>query len=317
MINRREHKAFALVVIGLIVSLWSIEGKAQQDPMYTMYMWNTLSVNPGYAGSADRLSLSALSRHQWVGIEGAPTTQSFVVSTPLKNQHLGIGVSLNHDRVGPIANTSIYGDFAYRIHISRGTRLAFGLKGGINMFQGSFTSLANTDPTDPNFQQDLPNKLSPNFGFGTYLYSKKGYVGIAAPKLLEDELVVGNDDPSVVGFFEEQRHFFFIAGYVFDIDRDIKYRPSVLVKAVKGAPISLDITNMFLFVDKLWLGLAYRHGDAISAVASYQITDQLRAGYAYDFAISGINGYTGGSHEIMINYDLKFVKHMVLSPRYF
>jgi len=314
----RMKSILSLTAFSLLIVIGT-EQKAfgQQDPMYTMYMWNTLTVNPGYAGSADRLSLTALSRHQWTGLKGAPSTQSLVASTPLKDQHLGIGLSLNHDKVGPIMNTSVYGDFAYRMHLNRQTRLAFGLKAGLNFLQGNFTGLENTDPTDPNFQQNAPNKVSPNFGFGLYLYSLKGYVGVAAPKLLEDELVVGSDDPGLAGFFDEQRHYFFIAGYVFDLNDDLKYRPSIMVKAVKGAPVSIDVTNMFLFVEKFWAGLAYRHNSSISGVLSYQVTDQLRAGYAYDFTTSGLQGYQGGSHEIMLTYDLKFIKHMVLSPRYF
>ncbi len=304
------------LVLGVALGI-SQKASAQQDPLYTLYMWNTLSVNPAYAGSADRLSLTALSRIQWTGIEGAPRTQSFVISTPLKDQHLGVGLSVNHDKVGPVTNTSLYGDFAYRMHLTRQTRLAFGLKAGVNLLQGNFADLNNVDPTDPNFQQNLPNKVSPNFGFGAYLYNPKGYIGIAAPKIFEDELVVGGDDPGVVGFFKEQRHYFLIAGYVFDIDRDIKYRPSILVRAVQGAPLAIDVTNMMVFADKFWTGLAYRHKESIDAIVSYQFTDQFRAGYAYDFAISGLQGYQGGSHEIMITYDLKFIKHMVLSPRYF
>ena len=291
---------------------------AQQDPLYTMYMWNTLSVNPGYAGSADRLSLTALSRLQWAGIEGAPRTQSLVISTPLKNQHLGIGLSVNHDKAGPITNTGLYGDFAYRMHLTSETRLALGLKAGVNMLQGNFRDLANTDPTDPNFQQNISNKISPNFGFGAYLYNPKGYIGLAAPKLFEGgQQLARGDDPGVVGFFKEQRHYFLVAGYVFDIDKGIKYRPSILIKAVQGAPIALDLTNMFLFAEKFWAGLSYRHNESIDAIVSYQFSNQLRAGYAYDFAISGLQGYQGGSHEVMVTYDLKFIKHMVLSPRYF
>lgn len=291
--------------------------RAQQDPMYTMYFWNTMAVNPGYAGSADLFTVSALARQQWVGLDGAPSTQTLTLHSPLPNQSLAVGLSAVHDKVGPVDNTIVYGDFAYRIRVSENARLAFGLKAGVDMMQVQLSSLQNVDASDPLFAQDLANKAKPNFGFGLFYFTSKGYFGLSAPKLIEQERLQVQGNTDVITGITQRRHYFLIAGYVFDLGRSVKFRPSTLVKAVEGAPLSIDLTAMFLLNERLWLGAAYRHEASMSAIAAYNITDQLRAGYAYDFTTGELRTQQSGSHEIMLSYDLRFNKDKTLSPRYF
>jgi type IX secretion system PorP/SprF family membrane protein len=292
--------------------------KAQQDPMYTMYMWNTMAVNPGYAGSADLFTVAGLTRHQWVGLSGAPSTQTLTAHTPLPWESLGVGLSVVHDQVGPVNNTVAFVDIAYRIRVNDRARLAFGLKAGMDLMQLRLGSLQNVDASDPLFGQNITSKAQPNFGFGAYYWGKKGYIGVSAPKLLEhDRFESGASNNNAVSAVRQRRHYFLIGGYVFDFSRDVKFRPSVLVRAVEGAPVSADLSLMFLLREKLWLGGAYRNEDAVSAIIAYQITDQFKVGYAHDFTTSALRSYHSGTHELMLSYDLRFNKEKTLSPRYF
>jgi type IX secretion system PorP/SprF family membrane protein len=290
---------------------------AQQDPMYTMYMWNTSSVNPGYAGSADLFTVTGLMRQQWVGLDGAPNTQTLTAHTPLKEPSLGVGLSVVHDQVGPVNNTLIFADVAYRMQVTESARLAFGLKAGIDMFQADLTGLQNVDANDQLFQQNVSSSTKPNFGFGLYYWSRKGYLGLSAPKLIEHDRLSVDGTAGTVDAVQQRRHYFLIAGYVFTLSRDVKLRPSTLIKVVEGAPLQIDLSALFLLREKLWLGAAYRSGDSMDAIIAYQITDQLKAGYAYDLGLSELKGHHGGSHELMLSYDLRFNQEKTLSPRYF
>lgn len=291
--------------------------RAQQDPMYTMYMWNTLAVNPGYAGSADLFTVTGLARQQWVGLSGAPSTQTLTAHTPLPMESLGVGLSVVHDQVGPVNNTVAYADVAYRIRVNDRSRLAFGLKAGIDLMQLKLGSVQNVDVNDPLFGQNITSKAAPNFGFGLYYWNAKGYLGLSVPKLLEQDRFEADAANTVVSAVRQRRHYFLIGGYVFDFGRDVKFRPSFLLKAVEGAPISLDLSAMFLLREKLWLGAAYRNQAAVSALIAYQITDQFKVGYAHDFTTTALRSYQSGTHELMLSYDLRFNKERTLSPRYF
>ncbi len=289
---------------------------AQQDPMYTMYMWNMMTVNPGYAGSADVMNGTVLARRQWIGIDGAPATNSLLAHTPMRTKAIGLGLSVVDDRIGPSKSTGVFADFAYRIKVKKNTRLAFGLKAGFNSMRMRMSSVPGTDANDPIYQQDIRGGLRPNFGFGLYYWGKKGYVGLSTPKLLREDLIARTENGDVRAFREEH-HYFLIAGYVFALSPEVKFRPSALVKTVAGAPLSADLSANFLFMEKLWAGAAYRTAKEVSGIFSYQITDQLRAGYAYDFSLSRLSSQHGGSHEVMLSYDLAFTKRLLRSPRYF
>lgn len=305
------------ILLALVFATTATVASAQQDPQYTMYMWNMMSVNPGYAGSNDLLSITALARQQWTGLDGAPSTQSLVIHSPLKNEKIGLGLSAVNDNIGPVHTTLIYGDFAYRIRTGENTRLAFGLKAGINLFQAKVGELSNVNASDPVFQQNVSGKPSPNFGFGVYYWGKKGYLGLSAPKLVENsyETVVTSAGETKV--LAERRHLFLVGGYVFTLSETFKLRPSFLVKAVDGAPISFDLSALAIIHDKFWIGGAYRNQSSFSAIVAFQATEQFRVGYAYDFTTTELRGYQSGSHELMLTYDLRFNKDKILSPRYF
>lgn len=315
--HRINMRASLKILLPVLTIAMNGIAHAQQDPMYTMYMWNTLSVNPGYAGSADLFTITGLAREQWVGLDGAPSTQTLTLHTPLSNNAIGIGLSAVHDEVGPVNNTLLFGDFAYRIRVTKNARLAFGLKAGVDLFQADLTSVPGTDVGDPLFQQNTSSSAKPNFGFGLYYWSKKGYVGISTPKLMQHSRLGVDDANGTVSAITQKRHLFLIAGYVFTFSPAVKFRPSFLLKAVDGAPLSIDLTANFLLLERLWLGAAYRNEDSMAGIIAYNITEQLRAGYAYDLTLSPLRAHEGGTHELMLQYDLSFTREKTLSPRYF
>ena len=303
-------RVLALVVVFM---LGRSSVHAQQDPLYSQYMFNTLAFNPAYAGSADVFTVMALSRHQWVGFEGAPATQTFLAHTPLRNQALALGLTAMTDKVGPARQTGAFLDLAYRIRTGTDTRLSFGLKGGVNFFQADLAGLATVNPDQANV--NVQGQLMPNFGFGLYWHAPRYYVGLSAPKLLENELVPAST--GVITTSSEVRHFFLMGGYVLDLGRDLKFKPSFMTRVVKGSPLSVDLNASFLLRERIWFGALYRLGNAFGVFGQYRVNDQLSVGYAFDLTTTKLGAYNAGTHEVMLSYDLRFIKGRTISPRYF
>ncbi len=303
----------------LLVCLFgSLIVNAQQDAMYTHYSFNTLAVNPAYAGTRDALTVTALHRSQWVGFPGAPTTQTVTLHTPIINKNTGLGVSIINDKIGPSNMTSLYVDLSYRIKITDKSWLSFGLKGGMNIRKIDLTSLETATDFDPSLASDVESDFLPNFGFGLYYFSHRYYLGVAIPKLLENDFKY-NDIKSITELSSEKKHYFLIAGAVFNLTENVLLKPTSYVKLTHGAPIEGDITANFIFYDKFWAGLMYRTGDAAGVLVGINITDQLSVGYSYDWSFTNSTGrYNAGSHEIMLRYDFIFKsKQKIQSPRYF
>ncbi len=307
----RRH--IARSVGAALLLLATISGSAQQDPLFSQYMFNTLAFNPAYAGSANVFTVMALSRHQWVGFDGAPSTQTVLAHSPLPNENMAMGLSVLTDKVGPTRQTAAYADYAYRIRTGADTRLAFGLKGGVNLYQADLASLTSVDPD--NASVNVKGQVLPNFGFGMFWQGPRYYAGLSIPKLLENE--IDADGGAALVTASEVRHYFVMAGYVMDLDRHLKFKPSMMLRVVKGAPLSLDLNANFLLRDRIWLGAMYRVGNAFGLLGQYQVNDQFRIGYAFDLTTTKLGAYNAGTHEIMLNYDLRFVKGRTISPRYF
>lgn len=292
---------------------------SQQQPLYTMYMWNQLIINPGYAGSRDALTASAVWREQWVGLDGAPSTQVVSIHSPLPNEKIGLGLTVQNDHIGPSNNTGVWGDFAYRLQVSEHAKLSFGLRAGFGIYQADLTSLDNVENNDPAFNKNVDNNFLPNFGFGAYYYGNRGYVGISMPTIIENELNSGNN-PGNDHLDVYSRHYYLMGGYVFSLSQDslgVMFKPSTVIRVVDGAPVSFDVSANFLIKQKLWLGAAYRFKDSFAALVSFQFTDHLQAGYSYDFGTSDLRSYHGGSHEIMLTYDFFHNDIKTKNPRYF
>lgn len=291
---------------------------AQQDPQYTQYMYNTIVVNPAYAGTREMLSVFALHRTQWVGLEGAPVTNNISVHTPLTRSNVGLGLSIVNDRIGPSDETNIGVDFSYYIKASETYKLSFGLKASANLLNVDFTKLNIYNSGDPRFQYNIDNKFSPNIGAGLYLHSDNTYVGLSIPYFLETNHFDKSASATASNFsLKEKTHYFFIAGHVFDFSPDVKFKPSVLTKIVAGAPLQVDLSANFLMNDKFTAGLAYRWDAALSGLIGFQVSDSWFLGYSYDLETTKLANYNSGSHEIFLRYELLRKNDKIISPRFF
>jgi len=287
---------------------------AQQDAQFSQYMFNTMAINPGYAGSADVLNASVLFRAQWVGFDGAPQTQTLTANTPLKNKSLAIGGNLYNDVLGPEQRFGFYGTFAYRI-LFRKSKLSFGANAGFDVFQGKFSTLDLIDNNDQAFIEDVKGKFLPNAGFGIFYYSKVFYVGLSAPRLVQNSIYEAVDGTPTNG--KQLISYYFTAGYVFQLSKEVKFKPAILFKFTQNAPAQLDVNLNFLFVERFWVGLMYRPSSAWGVLLQFQINDQLRFGYSLDLSTYELQSYNNGTHEFMLSYDFGYNRTKIRSPRYF
>lgn len=291
---------------------------AQQDAQYTQYMYNTLAVNPAYAGSRGVFSIGALHRSQWVGLDGAPTTQTLNFHTPVSNR-VGIGLSIVNDEIGNGTNQDTYFDaaFSYTIPTSETGNLSFGLKAGGHFLNIDFSQLRNFGAE--NNLPNIDNKFAPNFGAGIYYHTDKFYAGASVPNFLQTEHFDNTGTNSSSFLAEERLNMYFITGYVFDLNRNVKFKPAALVKAVQGAPLQVDASANFMFNDKFTLGAAYRWDAAVSALFGFQISDQFMLGLAYDREVTdlGATRFNDGSFEIFLRYEFLTRYKKVITPRFF
>ena len=299
-----------ILIFALMLTCYS--GFAQQDSQYTQYMYNTININPAYAGSRGVMSVFGLHRTQWVGLDGAPTTNTFSFNTPINNSNLGVGFSVVNDRIGPTSDNTISADISYTIPMNEVYKLSFGVKASGNIFNLDTDKLDPSNPIDPNLQ-NFNNEFSPNFGAGVYLHSDKLYLGLSVPNFLQDSKYNDNE----VAVFQERMNFYFIGGYVFDVSQSIKFKPAVLTKMVNGSPLQVDASANFLFFDKFMLGGAYRWDAAVSALAGFQVTDGLFIGYSYDMETTQLRRYNSGSHEVFLRFELFNKVSKMVSPRFF
>ncbi len=291
--------------------LASVGGYSQQQPMYAQYMFNGLAINPAYAGSHGSLSLTALSRHQWAGVEGAPTTQTLSAHSPVRNENIGLGMMIVRDNVGVTNQLSANFIYSYKIQLAKGV-LSSGLQFSLNQYKISYSKLNINN--DIAFGPDDVSKVNPNFGAGMYYASRLFYAGVSVPTLMETSV----DDENPSELLDVNRHYFFHSGYVFTLNRDLKLKPNTLIKFVDGAPLSIDLNANLLVREVIWVGVSYRSFQSLGALFDIQVTDQLRIGYAYDFpAFSTSKGLNASAHEFMLHYNFTFFKSKSHSPRYF
>ncbi len=293
---------------------------AQQDAEYSMYRFNGLYLNPAYSGSHDVITATAIYRNQWMKMRGAPQSASVAIHSPLKNERVGLGLIYSYDQIGVSKTNSVNASFAYRIPVGKKKKVKFciGLSAGFTNYRADLNNVATTEANDPNFVSNNQNRWLPNVGFGIYVYSEKFFVGVSLPHILANRLngktSVFETSPTIA---RQYYHLLVTGGYVFDLGKKVKFMPSVLFKYVPvHAPITFDFNATFVFVDRLWLGAAYRLNDSYNFMAAVNITKQLRVGYAYDLTVSSLNKYTSGSHEVMLGFDFDFERRKVVSPRY-
>ena len=305
----------------LFVGIMASGVNAQQDAQYTQYMYNTLSVNPAYAGSRGQLSFAGLYRSQWVGLDGAPETFTINLHSPIRNSRLGYGVSIVNDNIGDgvVQETYLDAVVSYTIDLAMDAKLSFGLKAGGNMLSLDFNGLRNFDQEVVN-QNNIDNRFTPNFGLGVYYHTDKFYAGLSAPNVLESEYFDNDNSGDGVNFLSAERmNIYLITGYVFDIGADLQFKPALLTKAVSGAPLQVDLSASFLFANKFSFGAAYRWDAAVSGLVGFQVTDQIMLVLAYDRETTELGGtqFNDGSFEVFLRLELLKSFQRTISPRFF
>ena len=314
------------LAIALLILLGTFSGNAQQDPQYTQYMYNTQVVNPAYAGSRDVLSIGLLYRTQWVNLDGSPKTATLTGDSPIGN-NMGLGLTFVRDEIGPSTRSNITVDYSYSINVSDNSKLAFGVKGGMDILDVNFSDLnlpGGVVPDDPNFQNPIDNKLDPQIGAGIYFNTDRFYAGLSVPNFLNtkhfeqsDIVSPDPDNPVDVTTAADRMHYFFIAGYVFDLSDNVKFKPATMFKMVAGSPLQADVSANFLFYEKFTAGVSYRWSAAVSAMVGFQVADPIFIGFGYDFDTTDISSYSGGSYEFMLRFDVFNKPERVLTPRFF
>jgi type IX secretion system PorP/SprF family membrane protein len=290
--------------------------KAQQDPQYTMYMFNMMSINPAYAGIKDGTELTLLGRKQWVSYPGAPQTISFNIHTPLYYEKMGIGISVINDRLGIMNHNIINLAYAYHAKFKKSI-LSFGLQTSFTQFSSNFSNIRLDAPgksalPDQAFQNINQSDLKA--GGGIFWYNNKGYLGVSTPLLVKVTL---NGSSGNISPYDSKSHFFLTGGYVFDIGGNKKLKPSTLIKYTNGAPIEFDLNCNLHFNEVFGIGLSWRSFDSMDAIIEYAINKNLKIGYAYDYTLTNLSNYNSGSHEIMLNWQFGFKKGKIITPRYF
>jgi type IX secretion system PorP/SprF family membrane protein len=303
-----------LYLVALVVFSITMDLQAQQDPHYTQYMYNMNVINPAYAGSKENLSIGMLYRKQWVEIEDAPTTATFSGHAPV-GKNVGLGLSVISDKIGPVEENNIYGDFSYTLQLGGEHKLAFGLKAGLTLHQvGLYSDINHTlpDQNDPAFAQNTSNSYF-NLGSGLFYYTNKYYLALSVPNMMKSKHLDFNGRE----FGSEVSHYFVTGGYVFDVSENIKFKPFFMMKSAFNAPTSLDLSTNFLFNQKFEAGITYRLEDSFGAMINYAISPNVKLGYAYDHIVSDLNVTTPSSHEIVLLFDLNFPRKVSSSPRFF
>lgn len=289
-------------------------GFAQQDPQYSQYMFNQLAINPAYAGSKEALSAAVFLRDQWTGIDGAPKTETFTIHGPMRKKKVGLGFTVIGDQIGPKKSIGALASYAYRIKIRDG-KLSFGLRFGIYQYIFNWSEINYKDQADIYNSQSQTSTLVPTSDAGLYYYTNSLYTGISATHLFNGRLTnVTNQNGD---YAQLSPHLFYTLGKAWAVSDKLIFSPSCMIKAAKNSPVTADINFSFLLNQRLWMGLSVRTGFGIVAYTQFNITDKFRIGYAFDFGINKVGRAGGGSHELMLSYDLKISKPAFFSPRYF
>lgn len=309
----------AVSVVLLVSTTFSSFGQ-QDDPMYSQYMFNIQAFNPAYVGSWECIGFMVLGRYQWVGFDGAPETHTFTVQAPLRNERVGLGLSVISDNIGKEKRLAFFTDYSYRLKVGDEASLRLGLKAGFTNYRNNLSRYKPIETNDPTFQGEISEKFMPNAGVGIFLSAPRYYFGVSIPKLLKNDFENGVEDyKSDV----EYRNMNMIAGYVLDLGESVKFKPSVMFRHSESLPFVYDLNASFLFKEVFWLGGMFRStswkgsGSAIGANVQFIISQKLRLGYAYDMDMGDIGSYGNGSHEIMISYELRSLVKSFTSPRYF
>jgi len=301
-------------ITGFIFLLISFSAFAQQDPLFSQYMFNKLALNPAYAGSREILTVDMLDRYQWVGIDGAPRTFTVGAHMATRSNKVGLGVYAYRDALGPTVNQGLMATYAYRLLLGKGT-LAFGLQAGFKYFNFDWQQINVEDPDFAFNPQDI-QRFTPDANFGVYYQTRYMFAGLSSKQLFQNEYGLAKIDDKTT-YTKLLRHFYGMAGLAVPLNDKLIFRPSLLAKFVKNAPLQFDVNASLLFGDIFWIGASYRTEKAIVFLTEFRISEKFRVGYSYDIYLNELQPQNKGSHEIRLGIDIDTFHSRMMTPRYF
>lgn len=309
------YKSLFLSFFGILLFGFHPNLYAQQDPVFNQYMNNLLTVQPAYAGMSGYVNVTALSRIQWVGFEGAPNSNTFTVQGPFKKYNVGLGLSIITDKFGPVRQTGVYADYAFRVVLDNDQYVSFGIKGGFNRYEALLSDLSVHDPNDPVSAFDINKKYMPNFGVGFMWHADNFFIGASVPKVFRNK--INSDSGATV--YQEEMNFYAMGGYVVDITDNMKFKPTILARWSKNTPTIVDFTATALLYERVWVGGTYRLQNSYGLLFQVYINSSVKLGYAYDLTTFHPSQYNAGTHEFMLSYDfpVKRKRFCRFTPRYF
>lgn len=309
-------KSFLKNITFLIVGLAPLFVSAQQDPQYSQYMFNPLSINPAYSGSRGVMNGALVYRNQWVSFPGAPNTQVLAINTPLKKGKVGIGFELIRDQIGPKNTMAAYASYAYRVPLGKG-KLAFGLGAGFMNYRINWNQISYKDQEDYYAQLSAMSTTLPDFKFGMYFNNKKTYAGLSFTHLNTPKYgtLIGD---TVITTATLNRHAYITIGRAFALGSDFTFSPSIIARSVITlTSSSVDLNLNFRYKEVMWFGVSARSEQSLVIMAQYAISEKLHVGYSYDMSLGRLKNYHSGSHEIMLGFNLNIFQSDIMSPRYF
>lgn len=302
-----------IAIIVFIITASSM--KAQQELMISQYMFNGLVLNPAYAGTHPYISTSLLHRSQWVKFDKAPRTQTLCADAPIMGGKVGVGLNMTNDAIGLTNQLDVGANGSTRVSLGAGF-LSMGIRLGVSRYSANLTDAVIRDVADPTYAANIAGSLIPRVGAGLYYYQRSWFAGVSVPSLFAADEKISYSSTGLNSFY--RAHVYLNGGVVFQPSPEVAIKPSVLVKVQGNAPAQIDFNCNALFMNKFWVGAGYRTGDAMIAMVEWNISNQLRIGYAFDYTLSAISDYSSNSHEIMLGYDFgKDVDMKARSPRYF
>ena len=306
-------KIFYKTVLTLLIFTFSQFLSAQEEIQYTQYMYTPSLLNPAFVGMREEMNISIIHRSQWVGVNGAPISQSLVFDTPI-NDNVGFGLNVLHDKIGPAQVMNVTMDVSYLLQLNNnGLKLSFGMKGGGQLLNVDFNKLLVNDPNDEGLKENINSRFSPTIGTGVYLYNQQWYVGLSTPNFLISE----HYNKTLVSSVANSTHYYLIGGINFDINNQVKLKPTVLFKGVAGSPLSMDLSLNALINEAFTVGVSYRKGASISGLFDVKVNSNLSIGYSYDYATTAISNFSGGSHEILLRWNVYRLFTGVHKPTWF
>lgn len=296
------------IVRSILLLLCTLPAMAQQYPMHTQTTNNLPLINPAYAGFADKLNGTILSRTQWTSIEGAPNTQFLNFNGALGDRNMGWGAQLVNDAIGPARALQFFASYSYRINFNR-SKLSFGLQAGGQYDQYNWSEVSTTDPNDPAFAEDNYQTMNPQAGFGLYWESPKLSAGISVPLILEQTDLNG---------FDHKRHFFAHAAYLMEFSDKLRFKPAALIKYLPGQNPQFDLAANAILQDRIWITAGLRTQESFFAGARIRILPAVWAGYSYDARVqSQYPSLQASTHEVFLYFQLQHKSLNERSPRYF